>query len=86
MIAMAVASILILGVGAAYSALGKASHRLAVAQAGLGDRHPPRCRPEVGAAPSSASRPTARYRCTLAERCEYDTVSQSCRPTTPPRT
>lgn len=78
---MAVASIMIVGVGAAYSALGRAGHRLAVAQAGLTDRTPPRCR--AGSLPGPSSEPAAKYRCALPERCEYDTVSQSCRPTTP---
>lgn len=83
MIAMAVASILILGVGAAYSALGRAGQRLAVAQAGLADRPLPRCRtPDAGVKPG----PTRRDRCALPEICEYDTVSQSCRSTPSPRT
>ena len=82
MIAMAVASIMIVGVGAAYSALGRAGHRLAVAQAGLADRSPPRCRAPNSSAPSQDA--AARYRCTLPERCEYDTVSQSCRSTPSP--
>lgn len=77
MIAMTVASLLLVGITAAYAALGRASHRLAVDQSGL-SRHPaPRCRPESGLAKAGD-----RYRCSLPERCEYDTVSQSCRSTT----
>ncbi len=79
MIAMAVASILLLGVAAAYSALARAAHRLAVAQAGLGDRSAPVCRPGDHQTKDASK---ARSRCTLAERCDYDTVSQTCRPTT----
>jgi hypothetical protein len=90
MIAMTVASILLVGVTAGYSALARASHRLAVSQAGLTDRPAPRCRPaEAGAgAPTATAKAPAmvRYRCSLPERCEYDTVSQSCRSTTSPST
>ena len=83
MVALSVASILLVGVTAGYSALGRASQRLALAQGGLIDRPPPLCRPLAGpAAPGRASR----YRCSLPERCEYDTVSQSCRSTTSPST
>lgn len=77
MIAMAVASTLLLGAGAAYSALGRTAHRLAVTQAGLADRPAPVCRsPE----PASTA-PKRRSRCELPERCDYDPVSQSCRST-----
>jgi|GEM_PF-3159686 len=93
MIAMTVASILLVGVTAGYSALARASHRLAVSQAGLTDRPAPRCRPaEAGAGASAVDKGPARaparvrYRCSLPERCEYDTVSQSCRSTTSPST
>lgn len=82
MIALSVASMLLVGVGAGYAALGRASQRLALAQAGLSDRPLPRCRP--GAAQLKADGVQARYRCSLPERCEYDTVSQSCRSTTSP--
>lgn len=82
MIAMAVASIMIVGVTAAYSALGRAGHRLAVAQAGLAERALPRCRAPTG--PASSPDKPGRYRCALPERCEYDTVSQSCRSTPSP--
>ena len=84
MIAMTVASILLVGVSAGYSALARASHRLAVSQAGLTDRPAPRCRPD--AAQAAAPKGEVRYRCDLPERCEYDTVSQSCRSTTSPST
>lgn len=82
MIAMTVASILLVGLTAGYSALARSSQRLATAQAGLAKAQPPRCRDPV----KGASRPAAnaRLRCTLPERCEYDTVSQSCRTTTSP--
>lgn len=86
MIAMTVASILLVGVGAGYSALARASHRLAISQAGLAERTTPRCRPpEAGSMPVTA-KAKIRYRCDLPERCEYDTVSQSCRSTTSPST
>lgn len=85
MIALSVASILLVGVSAGYSALGKASQRLALAQSGLTRHGAPRCRPPASAEPiDPASRP--RYRCDLPEICEYDTVSQSCRSTTSPST
>jgi len=83
MIAMTVASILLVGVTAGYSALARAGHRLALSQAGLIERSTPRCRPVQGAIISPAGSQT-RYRCSLPERCEYDTVSQSCRATTSP--
>jgi hypothetical protein len=76
MLAMTVASILLLGVTAAYSALARATQRLATSNADLTDRPAPQCRPVEGGAASSK----VRYRCSLPERCEYDTVSQSCRP------
>ncbi|WP_168196761.1 hypothetical protein [Brevundimonas sp. M20] len=76
MIAMSVASILMVGAGAAYAALGRSAHRLALAQAGLADRAVPTCRAEDPA----SSPPERPYRCTLPERCEFDSVSQSCRP------
>ena len=83
---MTVASILLVGVSAGYSALARASQRLAVSQAGLAARPAPRCRP-----PDARDVPVnvpakIRYRCDLPERCEYDTVSQSCRSTTSPST
>lgn len=85
MIAMTVASLLLMGVAAGYSALGKASQRLALAQAGMVHRTTPRCRPPAAnAAASEKSGP--RDRCSLPELCEYDTVSQSCRSTTSPST
>lgn len=80
MVALSVGSVLLVGVTAGYAALGRASQRLALAQAGLADRPQPRCRPPAGARPDSQ----APYRCALPERCEYDTVSQSCRSTTSP--
>lgn len=83
MIAMTVASIILVGLTAGYSALSRSGHRLAAAQAGLADRQVPRCRDPQGTRRArTAGKP--RLRCTLPERCEYDTVSQSCRTTTPP--
>ncbi|MDI6623295.1 MAG: hypothetical protein QME55_01070 [Brevundimonas sp.] len=83
---MTVASILLVGVSAGYSALARASHRLALSQAGLAERTAPRCRPpEAGTVPVN-DKAKVRYRCGLPERCEYDTVSQSCRSTTSPST
>jgi hypothetical protein len=83
MIAMTVASILLVGVTAGYSALARASQRLAISQAGLADQSSPRCRPpDTGLAETAKA--GVRYRCSLPERCEYDTVSQSCRSTTSP--
>lgn len=79
MIAMTIASILLVGVTAGYSALARASQRLVTAQAGLSERTPPRCRPDAVGRPVKATSHTIRYRCSLPERCEYDTVSQSCR-------
>lgn len=79
MIAMSVASMLLVGVAAGYAALGRASQRFALAQAGLTKAPSPRCRPAHDAAAERNGDP--RYRCTLPERCEYDTVSQSCRST-----
>lgn len=80
MIAMTVASIILMGVTAAYSALSRAAARLAIAERGLAGPPSPTCRPaEAVDAPIGE---TSRYRCTLPERCEYDTVSQSCRTTT----
>ena len=84
MIAMTVASILLVGVTAGYSALARASQRLAMSQAGLTDRPEPRCRPPQTVAVGSSPETPVRYRCSLPERCEYDTVSQSCRSTTSP--
>ena len=84
MIAMTVASILLVGVTAGYSALARASQRLATSQAGLTDRPAPRCRPPEAGAVASTQKVKIRYRCSLPERCEYDTVSQSCRSTTSP--
>ncbi len=84
MIAMTVASILLVGVTAGYSALARASQRLATSQAGLTDRPAPRCRPLEAGAVASTTKVKVRYRCSLPERCEYDTVSQSCRSTTSP--
>jgi hypothetical protein len=84
MIAMTVASILLVGVTAGYSALARASQRLATSHAGLVDRPAPRCRPPQAVAASSPTKAAVRYRCSLPERCEYDTVSQSCRSTTSP--
>jgi hypothetical protein len=83
MIAMTVASIILVGLTAGYSALSRSGQRLATAQAGLADRQVPRCRdPLDSRAAPAAEKP--RLRCTLPELCEYDTVSQSCRTTTPP--
>ncbi|WP_445214771.1 hypothetical protein [Brevundimonas sp. BR2-1] len=86
MIAMTVASILLVGVTAGYSALARASHRLATAQTGLTARPDPHCRPPAGPIAPSTTGTRIRYRCSLPERCEYDTVSQSCRSTTSPTT
>lgn len=86
MIAMTVASILLVGVTAGYSALARASQRLATAQTALASRPDPRCRPPTAEAASSTTKTRIRYRCSLPERCEYDTVSQSCRSTTSPST
>lgn len=82
MIAMTVASILLVGVTAAYSALGRASGRLVLAQTGMTQRAAVRCRPDEATRPQ----PPSRFRCPLPERCEYDTVSQSCRSTISPST
>jgi hypothetical protein len=85
MIAMTVASILLVGVTAGYSSLARASQRLVTSQAGLAERSAPRCRPLVGQPPTAnVGQRQIRYRCSLPERCEYDTVSQSCRTTTSP--
>ncbi len=84
MIAMTVASILLVGVTAGYSALARASHRLATSQTGLTEQSAPRCRPPEAGAATSTAKARVRYRCSLPERCEYDTVSQSCRSTTSP--
>lgn len=86
MIAMTVASILLVGVTAGYSALARASQRLAVAQTGLTDHPAPRCRPPTSGTGPAEPRAGVRYRCSLPERCEYDTVSQSCRSTISPST
>lgn len=83
MIAMTVASILLIGLTAGYSALSRASSRLAIAQAGLVDRAEPQCRTPTEQAKVDR-RPRPRDRCDLPEICEYDTVSQSCRTTTSP--
>ena len=83
MIAMTVASILLVGLTAGYSALSKASSRLAIAQAGLADHAEPQCRTTPEQAKTD-NRPRPRDRCDLPEICEYDTVSQSCRTTTSP--
>ena len=79
MIAMTVASILLVGVSAGYSAL-------AASPAGLADRPAPRCRPPDARDVPGHVPAKIRYRCDLPERCEYDTVSQSCRSTTSPST
>tara|TARA_R110002051_G_scaffold41530_7_gene86136 strand:- start:20984 stop:21238 length:255 start_codon:yes stop_codon:yes gene_type:complete len=84
MIAMSVASILLVGVTAGYSALARASGRLALAQAGLADRAAPRCRPPASSVDTVNPTHPPRYRCDLPEICEYDTVSQSCRTITAP--
>lgn len=86
MIAMTVASILLVGVTAGYSALARASHRLAAARSDLTAGPDPRCRPPAGATAPSTTKTRNHYRCSLPERCEYDTVSQSCRSTTSPST
>lgn len=88
MIAMTIASVLLVGVTAGYAALARAGQRLAVAQAGLTKRPAPRCRPPESPAAIAPSAPEERrrYRCGLPERCDYDTVSQSCRSTTSPST
>lgn len=82
MIAMTVASILLVGVTAGYSALAQASRRLAVAQTGISKHTTPQCRPTAEEARAGTASPETPYRCGLPERCEYDTVSQSCRATT----
>lgn len=82
MIAMTVASMLLVGLTVGYSALSKASSRLALAQAGLSDLAAPQCRSMPGQ--NKNNRPKSRDRCDLPEICEYDTVSQSCRTTISP--
>lgn len=75
---------MVVGATAGYSALGRATARLAEAQVALSQRVPTRCREETLV--PSASATTERepnYRCTLSERCEYDTVSRTCRETSP---
>ena len=84
MITMTIASVILVGVTAGYSALARASGRLALAQAGLADQPEPRCRPPEAAGTRAQSKAIIHYRCSLPERCEYDTVSQSCRTTTSP--
>lgn len=83
MIAMTVASIILVGLTAGYSALARSSQRLATAQTGLAGSQAPRCRETENTTALAPSR-KAPLRCTLPERCEYDTVSQSCRTTTSP--
>lgn len=79
MVAITIASIILVGITAGYSALSRATARLAVAQGGLSDRLPPRCR---SASPTQRGE-RLRDRCDLPERCEFDNVSETCRTTTP---
>jgi hypothetical protein len=85
MIAMTIASIIIIGISATYTAMGRAAGRLVLAERALPDRAQPRCRPPA-TTDGAALSPPPPSRCDLPERCEYDTVSQSCRSTTSPST
>lgn len=80
MIAMSIASILMVGVTAGYSALARVSGRLATAHAGLAGEPAPRCRTS-GEISAAASR--FQSRCALPERCAYDVTARSCRTTAP---
>lgn len=73
---------MVVGATAGYAALGRATGRLAEAQLSISQRQPVRCR-TASAAPGAMGAETGRAndRCTLPERCEYDTVSRTCRET-----
>lgn len=75
---------MVVGATAGYSALGRATARLAEAQIALSQRVPTRCREEIEV-PSdrTTAESETNARCTLPERCEYDTVSRTCRETSP---
>lgn len=77
---MSVASILIVGISAAYSALSRASARVATASADLTAARAPGCRPGDAAPPNSRTR----WRCQLPEQCAYDPISAACRAETGP--
>lgn len=73
---------MVVGATAGYAALGRATGRLAEAQLSISQRQPVRCR-TASTAPGATVMATAGVndRCTLPERCEYDTVSRACRET-----
>lgn len=75
---------MVVGATAGYSALGRATARLAEAQLALSQRVPTQCREEtqVPGEQTTVGIET-NSRCTLPERCEYDTVSRTCRETSP---
>lgn len=80
MIAMTVASVLMMGLTAGYSALSRVAARLADAQSQMtGGSLPPVCRTnQTSLPPAGRSQPV---RCELPEVCIYDVVSQTCRTT-----
>lgn len=80
MIAMSIASVLLVGVTSGYSALARISGRLAVAHAGLAGEPAPRCRTT---GETAAANVRFQSRCTLPERCAYDVTARSCRTTAP---
>lgn len=73
---------MVVGATAGYAALARATARLAEAQLSISQRQPVRCR-TTSTVPSATVPETAGVddRCTLPERCEYDTVSRTCRET-----
>lgn len=73
---------MVVGATAGYAALGRATARLAEAQLSISQRQPVRCR-TASTVPGAigAEAAGANDRCTLPERCEYDTVSRTCRET-----
>jgi hypothetical protein len=89
LVAMSIASVIMIGLTAAYSALGRASARLAEARADLGPGRGKTaaiqvvCRAPLSHRPSADPAVRLRVRCDLPERCEYDTVTRECRSTTP---
>lgn len=83
MIAMSIASILLMGAMLGYTTLARASSRLALAHAGLAGAPAPRCRDDQTPSPrGNADQRRFAARCALPERCEYDVTDRSCR--TPP--